>query len=118
MPSQQANLLFQRMKWLSQQAVHIQPYGEYLQLSALLHAEDREMIGLLFSFIQLSGNPNSKFNKWLRNKAIPALTIAGMFRCPRTELTDLGYFIGSRLDEDIDLAFETDEEEPPVFAEG
>ncbi len=88
MPS--TNILLQTQKLLAQRLAALAPkYNE----TACLHPEEREMIGACFAYIQLFGE-ETKFAEWLKTRMIPALTVLGLTRWPRTEMTDLGLRIG------------------------
>ena len=93
------NIFFQAKKWLSQIAVAIQPDGPYIQHLALINPMERELIGYCYAYIALFGKDN--FGSWLETKAVLALKKIGMAKLVRTELTDLGFFIGNKGIEEI-----------------
>jgi len=62
---------------------------ETLRETACVHVEERELIGFCKAY-PLIVPEDEKFNKFLKEVAIPVLTIIGRSRWYRDQITDLG----------------------------
>ena len=85
--------MLRALKLLSQRVVAVKPF---MGLVACMNAEEREIIGHCFAYIELFGDEDKEFTEYLKNKIVPAITKLGHAKWGRTELTDLGFVLGNK----------------------
>lgn len=93
--SGKGDLYLRTLKLLSQRVVNIE---KFFSLTACMNLEEREIIGLIYAYDELTKDPKVKdpFNDFLMNKVVPALQKIGRSKWGRTELTDLGFMLGDK----------------------
>jgi hypothetical protein len=103
----QDKFFYQVQKWLSQRLAIIKE--EYNETSCL-SPDMREIIGYCRAYLRLFPE-DQEFCQYLNEKIIPAMKEIGVARWMRSELTDLGFAIADKDEEQVEFGIPEEEEE-------